>query len=110
MIQLQALYCNKPLTFDNFDEFYSENLSARDLAFSEFSLFGSVTYPVTPLFNISLAAIWYPGLDGFYTGPSAEISMAENLDFSFIWQYFNAELNDERTRMTLVFLRMKYSF
>ena len=110
MLQLQALYCNNPLTFNNFEDFYSENLSARDLAFSEFSLFGSFTYPVTPLFNISLAAIWYPGLDGFYTGPSAEISMAENLDFSFIWQYFNAELNDERTRMNLGFIRMKYSF
>ncbi|MBN1387129.1 MAG: hypothetical protein JW965_01695 [Bacteroidales bacterium] len=110
MLQLQAMYCNNPLSFNNFDEFYSENLSAKDLAFSEFSLFGSVTYPVTPLFNLSLAAIWYPDLDGFYTGPSAEISMADNLDFSFIWQYFNAELNDERTKMTLVFLRMKYSF
>ncbi len=110
MLQLQALYCNNPLTFDNFDAFYSENLSAKDLAFSEFSLFGSVTYPITPLFNISLAAIWYPGLDGFFTGPSAEISMAENLDFSFIWQYFNAELNDDRTRMNLGFIRMKYSF
>jgi len=110
MLQLQALYCNNPLTFDNFDAFYSENLSAKDLAFSEFTLFGSVTYPVTPLFNISLAAMWYPGLDGFFTGPSAEISMAENIDFSFIWQYFNAELNDERTRMNLGFIRMKYSF
>ncbi|MEA1886457.1 MAG: hypothetical protein U9N72_04535 [Bacteroidota bacterium] len=110
MLQLQAMYCNEPLTFSSFNDFYSENLSAKDLAFSEFSLFGSVTYPVTPLFKLSLSAIWYPGLDGFYAGPGADISLAENLDFSFIWQYFNAELNDERTRMNLVYLRMKYSF
>lgn len=110
MFQLQALYCNKPLTFNNFDDFYSENLSAKDLAFSEFTLFGSITYPVTPLFNLSFAAMWYPGLDGFFAGPSSDISLAENLDFSLIWQYFNAELNAERTRINLVFIRMKYSY
>ncbi len=110
MVQLQAMYCNEPLTFTNFDDFYSENLSAKDLAFSKFSLFGSITYPVTSLFNLSMSAMWYPSLDGFYAGPYADISLAENLDFSLIWQYFNAELNDERTTMTLLFIRMKYSF
>ncbi len=110
MVQLQAMYCNKPLTFSNFDDFYSENLSAKDLAFSKFSLFGSLTYPVTPLFNLSMSAMWYPGLEGFYAGPSADISIAENLDFSFIWQHFNAEMNNERTKINLCFLRMKYSF
>lgn len=110
MLQLQAMYCNEPISFSSFDDFYSENMSAKDLAFSEFSLFGNVTYPVTPLFKLSLSAIWYPGLDGFYAGPSTDISLAQNLDFSFIWQYFNAELNDERTKMNLVYIRMKYSF
>lgn len=110
MIQFQAMYCNNPFEFNAFDEFYSENLSAKDLAFSKFSLFGSVTYPVTPLFKLGLSTIWYPDLEGFYAGPNADISFAENLDFSFIWQYFNAELNEARTRMSLIFIRFKYSF
>ncbi|HDZ41865.1 MAG TPA: hypothetical protein ENH59_09355 [Bacteroidetes bacterium] len=110
MMQMQLMYCNKPFSFDAFDDFYSGNLSAKDLAFSEFSLFGSVSYPVSPLFNLSFSAIWYPDLKGFYAGPSVEISLAENLDFSFIWQHFNAELSNDRTRINLCFLRMKYSF
>lgn len=110
MVQLQAMYCNEPLKFSNFGNLYSENMSAKDLAFSKFSFFGSVTYPVTQLFNLSMSAMWYPSLEGFYAGPSANISIAENLDFSFIWQHFNAVINDERTKINLCFLRMKYSF
>jgi len=110
MMQMQLMYCNKPYSFDAFNDFYAGKLSAKDLAFSEFSLFGSISYPVSPLFNLSFAAIWYPDLDGFYAGPSADFSMAENIDFSFIWQHLNAELDNERTRMNLAFLRLKYSF
>lgn len=110
MMQMQLMYCNQPYSFGAFNEFYSGKLSAKDLAFSEFSLFGSISYPVSPLFNLSLAAIWYPDLDGFFAGPSADISLAENIDFSFIWQHFNAVLNNERTKTNLCFLRMKYSF
>jgi len=110
MLQLQAMYCNEPLDLDNIAAFYSRDLSAKSLALSRFSLFGSMSYPVSSLFSISLSAIWYPGLDGFYAGPSADISLEENLDFSFILQHFNAELSDNRRKMNLVFLRMKYSF
>lgn len=110
MIQLQAMYCNEPLEFSSPAAFYSADLSAKDLAFSELSLFGSVSYPVSPLVNISMSAIWYPGLQGFFAGPTADISLSSNLDFSFIWQHFNAELNNERQKMNLGFLRMKYSF
>ncbi len=110
MLQLQAMYCNAPLEFSSLDAFYSTDISVKDLAFSELSLFGSVSYPVSPLVNISMSAIWYPGLHGFFAGPAADISLSANLDFSFIWQHFNAELNNEIQKMNLGFLRMKYSF
>lgn len=110
MIQFQLMYCNNPLNFSDFESFYSGNLSAKDLAFSEFSVFGNTTIPLSPLFNIGLSAIWYPGLDGFFAGPTIDVSIAENLDFSFIWQHFNADLGDERVKMNISFLRIKYSF
>ncbi len=110
MIQAQAMYCNSPVQFENFDSFYSGNLSAKDLAFSKFSLFSSVTYPVTPLVNLSLSAIWYAGIDGFFAGPSADISLSENIDFSFLWQHFTADMSDQRMTMNLAFLRVKMSF
>ena len=109
-VQLQAMYCNKPKDLSDFDSFYSGNLSARDLAFSEFSLFASMSIPITPLFNVGGSFIYYPGLDGFFAGPSLEASLAENIDLSLLWQHFNAELINEDLRINLVFLRFKYSF
>ncbi len=34
MAQIQVMYCNNPLSLDNFNSFYSGNLSSKDLAFS----------------------------------------------------------------------------
>ncbi len=108
--QLQVMYCNNPLELNNFTSFYSGNLSAKDLAFSEFSAFGQFTWAATPLMNISLSAMWFPDLDGYFAGPSFDYSLAQNVDFSLIWQHFNAEMAGTKTRINLAFLRVKYSF
>lgn len=108
--QLQVMYCNNPLEFSDFGSFYTGNLSAKELAFSEFSLFAAFNSPVTPLFNLGVSGIYYPGLKGFFAGPAADLSLSENIDFSFIWQYFRAELNGERFSMNIGFIRIKYSF
>ncbi len=110
MAQLQVMYCNNPLDLINFTSFYSGNLSAKDLAFSEFSAFGQFTWAATPLMNISLSAMWFPDLEGYFAGPSFDYSLAENVDFSLIWQHFNAEMAGSKTRINLAFLRIKYSF
>ncbi len=108
--QLQVMYCNNPLELTNFTSFYSGNLSAKDLAFSEFSAFGQFTWAATPLLNLSLSAMWFPDLKGYFAGPSVDYSMAENIDFSLIWQHFNAEMGGSKTRINIGFLRVKYSF
>lgn len=108
--QIQVMYCNNPLELNNFNSFYSGNLSAKDLAFSEFSAFGQFTWAVTPLLNLSLSAMWFPDLNGYFAGPSVDYSMAENIDASIFWQHFNAEMGGAKTRINLGFLRVKYSF
>jgi hypothetical protein len=110
MIQLQVMYCNEPLKLSSINSFYSGNLSSKDLAFSKFSAFGQVSYPATPLLNLSLSAMWFPDLKGYFAGPSLEYSLAENVDFSFIWQHFNNKIGDDRTRINMAFIRLKYSF
>ncbi len=110
MLQVQLMYCNNPLDLNNFTSLYTGNLSAKDLAFSEFSAFGQFTWAAGPLLNITLSGMWFPDLKGFFTGPSADFSLAENIDFSFIWQYFNARFGVERRKMNLGFMRIKYSF
>jgi hypothetical protein len=106
----QVMYSNNPLVLSNFSLLYDGTLKADQLAFSEFSAVGQVTYTPMPLLNISLSAIWYPDLHGWYAGPSVEFSLAENVGFSFVWQHFNSEIAGERTRINVGFLRVKYSF
>jgi hypothetical protein len=110
MVQLQVMYCNQPMKFGSFNTFYSGNLSSKDLAFSKYSVFGQYTYPVTPLLNITVSGIWLPDLKGFFAGPTIDYSLAENTDFSFIWQHFEGEMGSGRSRINLGFLRLKWSF
>ena len=97
MAQVQFMYCNNPLDINGLTSLYSGNLSTKDLAFSEFSAFGQFSYPVTPLLNISISAMWFPDLKGYFAGPSLDYSLAENVDFSIFWQHFKSTINGEKT-------------
>ena len=108
--QFQVMYCNNPLKLNNFNSLYSGDLSARDLAFSRFTAFGLYTWAVTPLLNLTLSAMWFPDLSGYFAGPSLDYSLSENIDFSLYWQHFNSIISGERTRLNLGFLRVKYNF
>jgi hypothetical protein len=110
IVQVQMMYCNNPLSLNNFSNFYFGNLSAKDLAFSKFSAFVQFTWAATPLLNLGISAMWFPDLKGYFAGPSVDYSLAENVDFSLIWQHFNSIMGGERTRINLAFLRVKYSF
>lgn len=109
-VQVQAMYCNKPLDLTDFSSFYTGSLSSKDLAFSRFSLFGQFSLVATPLLNFSLSAMWFPDLKGYFAGPSADYSVAENLDFSLIWQHFRGSTGSQKIRVNLGFLRLKYNF
>lgn len=110
MAQIQFMYCNNPLEFSNISNLYARNFSSKDLAFSEFTAFGQFTWVVMPLLNLSMAAMWFPDLNGYYAGPAVDYSLAQDIGFSFIWQHFDASLNGERSKINQVFLRLKYNF
>jgi hypothetical protein len=108
--QMQAMYCNNPTDLSGFTALYSGNISTKNLAFSRFSAFGQYSYPVNPLFNMSVSVMWFPDLKGYFAGPSLDYSLAENVDFSMFWQHFESMKDNIRTRLNLGFLRLKYSF
>ncbi len=110
MAQVQFMYCNNPLELNDFTSFYSGNLSSKDLAFSKFSAFGQFTWAATPLLNLTFGAMWLPGPEGYFAGPSLDYSLSQNLDLSVVWQHFNALMGGHRMRINLGFLRLKYSF
>jgi hypothetical protein len=116
-IQLEGFYSAfaKELNSSHFLQFYSGSLDVKNLAFTEWSLFGSVSYPFTPLINASFATIWFPQWKGCYLGPSFDLSLNNNLDLSLILQYFTAEFDipgqgAQRQNNTFAFLRFKWSF
>ena len=110
LVQGQLMYCNNPVKTNSFTSYYYGNISAKELAFSEFSLFGLASYPVTPLFNTSLSAMWLPEMKGYYAGPSFDYSLSDNIDFSIYWQHFDSKRSILRERINMVFLRVKLSF
>jgi len=108
--QFQLMYSNNPVDISDIMRFYAGNMSTKELAFSRFSAFGQFSYPVTPLFNASLSAMWFPDLDGYFTGASLDYSLAENFDFSLFWQHFDSRINSDKKRINVGFLRLKFSF
>lgn len=106
----QIMYCNNPLELSDFGELYGGGLTASQLAFSEFTLMGQLTWIPMPLLSLSAAAIWYPDLKGYFAGPSVDYSLAENVDFSFLWQHFNGITGGEKTTINLGFIRIRHSF
>jgi len=117
MIQLEGLYSAfaRDLDVYSFLQFYSGNLDVKNLGFTEWSLFGNISYPLTPLINGGFATIWYPEWKGVYLGPSFDLSLGSNFDLSLILQHFTAEFenpsgNTHREKNTFGFLRFKWSF
>jgi hypothetical protein len=108
--QIQIMYCNNPMNLTGFNTLYSGNISTKDLAFSRFSAFGQFNYQISPLFQLSASAMWFPDLKGYFIGPSTEYSLAENVDFLLVWQHFKSMMGETSTRINLCFLRIKYSF
>jgi hypothetical protein len=110
MAQIQLMFCNNPVDPGSFSEFYFGTLSAKELAFSKFTAFGLITWPVTPLFNTSLSAMWFPDMNGYYAGPSFDYSIAENIDLSVYWQHFDSKTATSAEKINAGFLRVKISF
>jgi hypothetical protein len=110
MAQVQLMFSNNPIEPDNFSDFYFGTLSAKELAFSKFTAFGQFTWPVTPLFNASLSAMWFPDMNGYYAGPSFDYSIADNVDLSLYWQHFDSNTATSSEKINMGFLRVKISF
>lgn len=117
MIQFEFLYNQQTSNSGaDFYSFYNEPASVKNLSFTEYNFFLNLSYPVTPLLNLTLSGMYYPKISGMFVGPSVSYSLKDNLDFSFFLQTFSGKFpnpltgNISRQNFTLAFLRLKYSF
>ncbi|MDR1524836.1 MAG: hypothetical protein LBS79_06230, partial [Tannerella sp.] len=62
--------------------------------------------------NAALSGMYFVDAKSCYAGLSADYSVIENLDFSFIAQYFASAKSSASGNMSiwLGFVRLKYSF
>lgn len=69
------------------------------------------SYPVTPLFNTSLAVIYGSNINLLIVFPTLSYSIASNWDFSLIGQLFFIEFSNQfQTAGNSIFTRIKWSF
>lgn len=113
MIQVGALYNEygqEEGTF-NISELYFMEASPQQLSLTRWSYMANLSYPITPLLNFRISAMYNPNDHSIYLGPSADYSLKENLDLSIYTQYFTT-VNSGTTNDGGVFVywRLKWSF
>jgi len=95
----------------NFSDFYYRDIGLRDLSFAPHTFFANASYPISPIINTGVGAMIFPKLDGFFIGPTIDISLRGDLDLSCILQYFQGDFSENsQQKATLGFLRLKWSF
>lgn len=114
-LQFEFLY-NQQSQKADFTSYLNKSLTVKNLSFTEYNIFGSITYPISPLLNATLSTMYYPQVKGFYIGPSFTYSLSENLDFAIIVQTFrindftNPLTQKKGLNMSFGFLQLKYNF
>lgn len=119
-LAFQVFYNQLPPGYrpDNLLSLYQAPLSPKTLSFAEWNIFLQGSYPVTPLFNVSLGLIYFPDLDGFYIGPTFGYNLEQNIGLDLFVQYFDGRfrnmgpLNDQiyHFKSFMAALRLKWSF
>lgn len=93
------------------DILFNPEMSAKQLSFAKYALFGQTSFPFTPLLSGSFSGILNPSDHSFYLGPSFTYSLADNLELMVTGQLF---FGDEETEFgdigELAFARVRWSF
>ncbi|MBC8005414.1 MAG: hypothetical protein H7X84_08055 [Verrucomicrobia bacterium] len=90
---------------------FNPDLSAKQLSFARYSVFGQVSRPITPLFTGSVSGIVNPSDHSFYVGPSLSYSLLSNLELMLTGQLFFGEQGTEFGDIgQIAFGRLKWSF
>ncbi len=99
------------LNLSSFNDLYFMPLSVKTTSYSKFSWFGQISYPIHPLLNGSIAIMYFPSLgNGYFIMPSLAYSVSNNFECALYGQYFEGKFGAQSDKMTMLFLRFRYSF
>lgn len=113
MLQTEVLFnsaAEKDWDF-NLNEYYNQSINAKNLSLTRWTFFGMASYPVTPLINLGISAMYSPQNKLTYLGPSASFSLDDNFMVDINIQSFFSDIPDnEGGKGSYAFLRGKWSF
>lgn len=90
---------------------FNPDMSAKQLSFARYSLFGQVSKPITPLLSGSFSGIVNPSDGSFYVGPTFTYSLLNNLELMLTGQLFFGDTGTEFGDIgQIAFGRLKWSF
>lgn len=90
---------------------FNSDLSAKQLSFARYSVFGQISKPINPLLNGSLSGILNPSDHSFYVGPAITYSLLNNLELMLTGQLFFGDSGTEFGDIgQIAFGRLKWSF
>jgi hypothetical protein len=87
------------------------DINAKNFTLARHSIFGQLSYPITPLIKADVSSIFNPNDKSGFVGPSLDISLTDNVSFFVIGQIFwgdhMAEYGDYGT---VCYARLKWCF
>jgi hypothetical protein len=87
------------------------NLSPENLMPTKWNIIISTLKEINPLMSANISFLYAPGNKMAIIYPSAQYSLATNLDFSIVWQsYFSEQNNNYEAVNNQGILRIKYNF
>ena len=90
---------------------FTNPYNAKNLSPAKYSLFGDISYQITPLITADLSSIFNPSDKSFYIGPFVDFSLSQSVYLLLAGQFF---LGDEGTEWgdygQFYYLRVKWNF
>ena len=95
----------------SFSTMFASSLNVKNLTPSKLDLFGQVSYPVSPLINVSLSGMLNPWDMSYYIGPSATFSLTDNISLMLVGQmFFGDQLTEFGDYGQMFFIDLKWNF
>ena len=99
------------LNLNSFNDLYYIPLSVKTTSYSQFSWFGQISYPIHPLLTGNISVMYFPSLgNGYFLMPSLAYSISDNFEFALYGQRFEGKFGGNYDKMTMLFMRFRYSF
>ena len=94
-----------------FSNMFSSSLNVKSLTPSRLDLFAQLSYPATPLINVTFSGIYNPWDNSAYVSPNVTISLTENINLMLLGQIFTGKQQSEFGDIgQMYFLDLKWSF